>query len=115
MKKLLLAMVALPLTGGLAAAGQPHALSDKQMDKVTAGYVAISLADAEGYAGALSIVVTTTATVSQVAPIASFTMGETSSTLFKSLAGSSSSTITSTYRPVNIPGVSPGNAPGGTQ
>jgi hypothetical protein len=111
MKKLLLALAALPLTAGLAVAGQPHPLSDKQMDKVTAGYTSISVADAEGYAGALSIVVATTATVSQVVPIGSFSFGETSSTLFKSLAGSSSSTVTSTYRPVNIPGVSPGNTP----
>jgi hypothetical protein len=112
MNKLLLAMAALPFTAGVAAAaGHPQPLTDREMDSVNAGYAAISIADAEGYAGALSVVVTTTATVSQVLPIASFSFGESSSTLFKSVAASQSSTVTSTYRPVNIPGVSPGNGP----
>lgn len=110
MNKLLLALTALPFTAGVAlAAGHPQPLTDRQMDSVNAGYLSIAIADAEGSAGALSIVITTTATVSQVNPIAAFTMGETSTTLFKSIAGSASSTVTSTFRPVNIPGISAGN------
>ena len=39
MKKLLIGVVALPFLTGIAVAGQPTALSDKQMDRVTAGCV----------------------------------------------------------------------------
>jgi hypothetical protein len=37
MKKLLIGFAALPFLAGVAMAGQPTALSDAQMDKVTAG------------------------------------------------------------------------------
>jgi hypothetical protein len=37
MKKLLITVVALPFLTGIAMAGQSRVLSDKQMDKVTAG------------------------------------------------------------------------------
>jgi len=38
MKKLLSGLAALPLLAGVALADQPLQLSDKQMDKVTAGF-----------------------------------------------------------------------------
>jgi hypothetical protein len=38
MKKLLSGLAALPLLAGVALADQPVQLSDKQMDKVTAGF-----------------------------------------------------------------------------
>ena len=37
MNKLLIGVVALPFLTGIAVAGQPKVLSDKQMDTVTAG------------------------------------------------------------------------------
>jgi len=103
MKTLFMALAALPLLAGAAAAGQPQALNDKQMDKVTAGFTALSIADAEGLVGESGIVLTTTASLSQVVPIARATMGETSSTLYKSVAAAQSSTVTSTYSPLPIP------------
>lgn len=107
MKKLLMALAALPFMAGAAAAGQP--LSDQQMDKVTAGFTALSIADAEGLVGALGNVLTTTASLSLVIPYATATRGEISSTIYKSLAAAQSSTVTSTSPPVAIPGLSPGS------
>lgn len=104
MKKLLMALAALPFIAGAAAAGQQ--LSDQQMDKVTAGFTAISIADAEGLVGSLGNVLTTTASLSMVVPYATATRGEISSTIFKSLAAAQSSTVTSTSPPVVIPGLS---------
>jgi hypothetical protein len=100
MKKLVIALAALPFMAGAAAAGQP--LNDNQMDKVTAGFTALSIADAEGLVGESGIVLTTTASLSQVSPIARATMGETTSTLYKSVAAATSSTVTSTYNPIPI-------------
>jgi fructose-specific phosphotransferase system IIC component len=102
MKNVLMALAALPLMAGVATAGQ---LSDRQMDQVTAGFTALSIADAQGLVGESGIVLVTTATVSQVLPIATATVGETRSSLFKSLSAAQSSTVTSTYNPVPIPGL----------
>ena len=102
MKNVLIALAALPLLAGVATAGQ---LTDRQMDQVTAGFTALSIADAEGLVGESGIVLTTTASLSQVEPIATATLGETKSSLFKSLAAAQSSTVTSTYNPVAIPGL----------
>lgn len=101
MKKLLMAMAVLPFLAGVANAGQP--LNDKQMDRVTAGFTAISIADAEGLVGAEGVVLTTTASLSQVTPFATATLDETSSTLMKSIAAAQSSTVTSTFKPAAIP------------
>jgi len=103
MKTLFMALAALPLLAGAAAAGQPQPLSDKQMDKVTAGFTALSIADAEGLVGESGIVLTTTASLSQVLPIARASMGEITSTLYKSVAAAQSSTVTSTYSPLGLP------------
>ena len=101
MNKLLLAIAALPLMAGAANAAQP--LNDKQMDRVTAGFTAISTADAEGRVGALGTVLTTTASLSMVVPYATATRGETTSTIYKSVSASQSSTVTSTTPPAAIP------------
>lgn len=106
MQKLLMAMAAVPFLAVAAHAGQPQPLNDRQMDKVTAGFTAISIADAEGMVGESGIVLTTTASLSQVLPIARATMGEATSTLYKSVAAAQSSTVTSTYNPASIPGIS---------
>jgi len=103
MNKLLLAIAALPLMAGAANAAQP--LNDKQMDRVTAGFTALSIADAEGLVGSLGTVLTTTASLSMVVLYATASRGETSSTIMKSLAAAASSTVTSTSPPIAIPGL----------
>jgi len=105
MRKVLMGLAALPFLTGIAAAGQP--LTNQQMDRVTAGFSAISIADAEGLVGESGIVLTTTASLSQVLPAFTTTLGEASSTLYKSLSAAQSSTVTSTYTPLAIPSLSP--------
>jgi hypothetical protein len=101
MNKVLMGLAALPFLAGAAADGQP--LNNQQMDQVTAGFLSAAEADAEGLVGESGIVLTTTATLSEVAPFASAKLGEATSTLFKSVAAAQSSTITSTYTPAGIP------------
>ena len=114
MKRVLMGLAALPLLSGVAAAGQP--LTAQQMDRVTAGFSALTIADAEGLAGESGIVFTSTAGLSQVIPYAtvsgcgnSCSLGslEAGSTLYQSLAVSQSSTVTSTLTVNPIPGLSP--------
>ncbi len=100
--KVLMGLAALPFAASLAVAGQP--LTDQQMDRVTAGFTALSIADAQGVVGESGVVLTTTASASQVRPIATLRLDEFTSTLFKSVAGAQSSTVTSTITPVAIPG-----------
>jgi hypothetical protein len=104
MNKVLMGLAALPFLAGTAVAGQP--LTNQQMDRVTAGFSSESQADAEGLVGESGIVLTTTATLAEVAPFASSKLGEASSTLFKSLSAAQSSTVTSTFTPLAIPGLS---------
>lgn len=98
MKKLLLALTAMPFMAGVAAAAQP--LNDQQMDRVTAGFFSTAIADAEGIVGRAGTLLTTTATLSQVLPYASATpvvggvTSEFTATLFKSIAASQSSSVT---------------------
>jgi hypothetical protein len=103
MKKVLMGLAALPFLAGVAVAGEP--LTAKQMDRVTAGFSAISIADAEGLVGESGIVLATTATLSQVLPFATAKCSscETGTTLFKSIAAAQSSTVTSTITPAPIP------------
>jgi hypothetical protein len=105
MKKVLMGLAALPLLASAAWAGQ--ALTDQQMDRVTAGFTALSTADAQGLVGESGVVLTTTATLAEVLQDAKATLGETSSILYKSLSAAQSSTVTSTYSPSAIPAVSP--------
>jgi len=104
MKKVLMGLTALPFLAGVAAAGQQ--LTDQQLDRVTAGFTAISIGDAQGVVGESGILLTTTATLAEVAPLATATLGETSSTLFKSLAASQSSSVTSSITVAPVPGLS---------
>jgi hypothetical protein len=104
MNKALMGLAALPFLGGVATAGQP--LTNQQMDVVTAGFTATSIADAEGLVGESGIVLTTTASLSEVAPFSTAKLGEASSILFKSISAAQSSTVTSTYAPAAIPGFS---------
>lgn len=104
MNKVLMGLAALPFLAGTAVAGQP--LTNHQMDLVTAGFDAQAQADAEGLVGESGIVLTTTATLAKVAPFATAKLGEASSTLFESLSAAQSSTVTSTFTPASIPGLS---------
>jgi hypothetical protein len=103
--KVLMGLAALPFAASLAVAGQP--LTDQQLDRVTAGFTATSIADAQGLVGESGVVLTTTATASQVEPIATLKALEFTSTLFKSVAAAQSSTVTSTITPAAIPGLVP--------
>jgi len=103
--KVLMGVAALPFAASLAVAGQP--LTDQQLDRVTAGFTATSIADAQGLVGESGVVLATTATVSQVLPIATLHADEFTSTLFKSVAAAQSSTVTSTITPTPIPGLTP--------
>ena len=103
MKKVLMGLAALPFLAGVAVAGQP--LTDGQMDRVTAGFTATSIGDAEGVVGESGLLLTTTATLAQVSPLATATLGETSSTLYKSLAAAQSSSVTSTIVLTPVPGL----------
>jgi hypothetical protein len=100
MKKLLMGVAALPFCVGVAVAGQP--LTNQQMDRVTAGYSAISVADAEGLVGSGAAVLTTTGSLSQVNPFATATVGEASITAYKSLAAAQSSTATTAIKTVPL-------------
>jgi hypothetical protein len=104
MKKALMGLAALPFLAGVAAAGQP--LTDQQLDRVTAGFHATSIADAQGLVGESGVIFTAAATLSEVAPFATTRAGEISSTLFKSLAAAQSASVTSTITPIPIPGLS---------
>jgi len=117
MKKLLAALTALPFMAGVAVAGQPQPLNDKQMDAVTAGFTAISIADAEGLVGRAGTLLTTTASVSQVIPYAVATptiggvLSEFTSTVFKSISAAQSSSVTGTIPLQAVPGLSPAPGP----
>jgi len=104
MKKVLMGLAALPFLAGGAVAGQP--LTDRQMDRVTAGYTATSIADAQGVVGESGVLLTTTATLAEVQPFATAKAGEITTTLFKSVAAAQSSSVTSTITPAPIPGLS---------
>jgi hypothetical protein len=101
--KVLMGLAALPFAASLAVAGQP--LTAQQLDNVTAGFSALSIADAQGLVGESGVVLATTASASQVLPIATIKVDEFTSTLFKSVAAAQSSTVTSTITPAAIPGV----------
>lgn len=97
MRKVLMGLAALPFLTVVAAAGQP--LTDQQLDGITAGFDSSAQADAQGVVGQSQILFTSAATLAQVEPFATAFLGETSSTLFKSLAASQSSSAT-TFTPL---------------
>ena len=106
MKKVLMGLAALPFLAGGAVAGQP--LTDQQMDRVTAGFTATSIADAQGVVGESGVLLATTATLAEVQPFATATSStsEITTTLFKSVAAAQSSSVTSTTTVIAIPGLS---------
>ena len=93
MKKLLMGVAALPFCMGVAVAGQP--LTNQQMDRVTAGFSAVSIADAEGLVGTGAPLLTTTGSLSLVTPYATAPAGEVTVNAIKSLSAAQSSTLTS--------------------
>jgi len=101
MKKLLMGLAALPFCVGVAVAAQP--LTNQQMDGVTAGFSAISIADAIGLVGGGGIVLTTTGSLSQVNPIASAKIGEITVTAYQSLSQAQSSSVTSSVTVLPLP------------
>jgi hypothetical protein len=104
MKKVLMGLTALPFLTGVAVAGQP--LTNQQLDRVTAGFTATSISDAQGVVGESGVLLATTATLAEVAPFATAKAGELTTTLFKSLAAAQASSVTSTITPAPIPGLS---------
>jgi len=96
MNKVLMGLAALPFLAGAASAGQ--ALTDGQMDTVTAGFNALSTAEAQALGkivatqaatASLVAVVTTTTPTGAVVPVTA-TFGETTVTLIKSVAAAAS-------------------------
>jgi hypothetical protein len=114
MNKLLLGLAALPLLSGVASAAQP--LSDTQMDAVTAGFAALSTADAQALG---KIVASATATLAQVAVVTTgggnagpvvpvtATFGETTLTLIKALSAAQSASSASNTLPTTPIPISP--------
>ena len=104
--KLLIGLAAVPFMAGAASAAEP--LTNSQMDGVTAGFAAISIADASALG---KIVAAQTQTFSQVnvvldangAPVRA-TFGETTLSLIQSLASAAStSTATNTLPTSPLP------------
>lgn len=85
MKKLLFGLAALPFVAGVASAGQ--LLTNAQMDAVTAGFSATSLADAASLGQVTSAA---SGTLSSVRQILQTTLGETTMTAIRSDAQSAS-------------------------
>jgi hypothetical protein len=117
MKKLLIALAALPFAAGAASAAQP--LTNQEMDQVTAGFEAISFADAQALG---KIVAAASATLSQVAVVTTVnsagvtvpvtaTFGETTLTLIKSLAAAQSASSATNALPTFPIGLSDPTVP----
>ena len=92
MKRLLTGFAVLPFAVGVAMAAQP--LTNQQMDRVTAGFSASSVANATGTVGPGQFVLTATTSLAQVAPYATATIGEITVTAYESTSRASSSTTT---------------------
>ena len=92
MKSLLMGFAVLPIAAGVALAAQP--LTNQQMDRVTAGFSASSIANATGTVGPGEYVLTATTSLAQVAPYATVTIGEITVTAYASTSRASSTTTT---------------------
>lgn len=103
MKSLVVALMALPFMAGAASAAQP--LSDDQMDSVNGGFISIAQADAQGLGGQSSVLFADTATLSQVNVAGIMVKGEGASLLYKSVAGSTSTSVLSSFATTPIPGL----------
>jgi len=102
MKSLVVALMALPFMAGAAGAAQP--LNDDQMDGVTAGFISLAIADAEGLGGESTVLNAATATLSQVSVAAIGVKQEGASLLYKSVAASQSASTLTTFATLPIPG-----------
>lgn len=96
MNKVLMGLAAIPLLSGVASAAQP--LTDGQMDAVTAGFNALSTAEAQALGkivatqaatASLVAVVTTRGENGNVVPVTA-TFGETTLTLIKAVSAAAS-------------------------
>jgi tartrate dehydratase beta subunit/fumarate hydratase class I family protein len=94
-------LAALPFCIGVASAAQP--LTSHQMDQITAGFSAVSIADAQGLVGRGGIMLTTTGSLSQVTPLMSASVGEISVTAMKSISSAQSSSVSSSLPTVGLP------------
>jgi|SRR5271165_1288784 len=112
MNKVLLGLAALPFLAGAASAAQP--LNDTQMDTVTAGFDALSTAEAQALgkivattsqtASLVAVVTTTTGTGSAATTVpVTATFGETTLTLYKSVSAAvSASSATNSLPTVSL-------------
>jgi hypothetical protein len=105
MKRLLMGLAVLPFATGVAVAAQP--LTTQQMDRVTAGFSTIDIADAEAFVNAGQVALTSAATLDEVTVFASTSGGEVTVTAYKTIGGSQSSSLTSSVGTVALPGVNP--------
>jgi len=115
MNKVLLGLAALPFLASAASAAQP--LTDTQMDGVTAGFDALSTAEAQALgkivattsqtAALVAVVTTTTGSGSAAVtrPVTA-TFGETTLTLFKSVSAAASASSATNSLPTASLGLS---------
>lgn len=104
MNKLLTGLAIVPLMSSVAFAGQ--ALTDRQMDAVTAGFSALASSEAESFGGVTS---TATANLAEVAALrtnagalVTVTVGEVTLNLVKSVSASQSASTAA-----NLPSLQP--------
>lgn len=104
MNKLLISLATVPLMSGVAFAGQ--ALSDRQMDAVTAGFAATASSEAETFGG---ITTANTANLAEVAALRNnsgalvvVTAGEVTLNIIKAISASQSQSTAA-----NIPSLQP--------
>lgn len=108
LRKFIIGLAALPFAASVASAAEP--LTNQQMDQVTAGFSALSFADAQALG---KIVAAASATLSQVAVVTNAagapvtaTFGETTLTLIKSLAAAQSASSATNTLPTTPIGLS---------
>jgi len=104
MNKLLIGLATVPLMSSVAFAGQP--LSDKQMDTVTAGFMAFSTSLAESFGGVTAAATANLAEVSALrnnsGALVTVTFGEVTLNQIKSVSAAQSTSTAS-----NLPSLNP--------
>jgi hypothetical protein len=100
MKRLLIGLAVLPFAAGVAGAAQP--LTNQQMDRVTAGFSAQSIADATGLVGESGVILTNTQSVSEVGAFRAVNLGEITATAYKSYSGASSSSVGTSFAAIPL-------------
>ena len=107
-KTVLLALAAVPLLAGAALAVEP--LNDAQMDAMTAGFDALSTAEAQALG---KIVTSESATVALVSAVTTSTgtpvqasLGETTLTLYQSVSTATSASLATNAQPSAAAGLS---------